>query len=66
MMHITVHLRLGLQKADFKKPYHAHEWLENIKRMGDGLVSIRINKDSVHNFKNIVNAMSWVNLQKVD
>jgi len=66
MMHITVHLRSGLQRADFTKPYHAHEWLENMKRKGDGLVSIRINKDSVHNFKNIGNAMIWVNLRVSD
>ena len=65
-MHITVHLRLGLQRADFRKPYHAHEWLEGIRRKGDGLVSIRINKDSIHNFKNIGNAMAWVNLQATD
>jgi hypothetical protein len=64
MMHIAVHLKTGIQKSDFKKTYHASEWLSSIK--GDGMVTIRINKDSVHHFKNIKNSMSWVNLQKND
>lgn len=66
MFHITVHLKSGAKKSDFKKTYHAHEWLSVIRSKEDGLVTIKINQDSIHNFKNIANAMSWINLHQMD
>jgi len=65
-MHIIVHLRSGVQRSNFKKPYHASEWLREIKIKSDGLVTVKIGQSDIHNFKNINNCISWLNLQKTE